>query len=153
MQQYSFFALLKSVFFESLQLYWWTSTETRASASSGSGDLGHKELQPKAAGEYFQGWDEKYIFSLGVTGTHGKEEGGRGCEGKFIPVLLLLGQSTGPCIKKTTAFEVRHVGQSMVEYAIWQIQRQVYKGNKTEFHKMLNVSKCCNWFSALTLGH
>lgn len=141
MQQYSFFALLKSVFFESLQLYWWTSTETRASASSGSGDLGHKELQPKAAGEYFQGWDEKYIFSLGVTGTHGKEEGGRGCEGKFIPVLLLLGQSTGPCIKKTTAFEVRHVGQSMVEYATRVCQYDKYEGKFKKVTKQ-NLIKC-----------
>lgn len=34
------------------------------------------------------------------------EEGGKGKEGKFISVLLLLGQSAGPCIKKTTAFEM-----------------------------------------------
>lgn len=32
--------------------------------------------------------------------------GGKGKEGKFISVLLLLGQSAGPCIKKTTSFEM-----------------------------------------------
>lgn len=89
MRRYSLFFSLSQmcalflVFLSMLQVYNFSSDhplQPGTTLALGSRDLGRKkELKPKAAGEFFRGWDEEYGSCLGVTGTRGKEEeGGKG---------------------------------------------------------------------------
>lgn len=93
----------------SLHLYRWPPIAKQDHASSGVQRFRpQKELKPKAAGEYFHGWGWKVRLRLGShrdTEEREKREG-RVRRGNLFLFSCSWASTAGPCIKKTTAFEM-----------------------------------------------
>lgn len=113
MRRYSFFfspllsqnvCSLSCVSAGSLQLHQWPPIAARDHARSGVQRFRLQSQKPQ--GSISAAGMKSTAQARGGTGTQREGRVRKGEEGKFISVLLLLGQSAGPCIKQTTAYEM-----------------------------------------------